>query len=505
MTGADGYTTDIVYPSAYGAFQAPVHLAYAAAVGGRASVELSAPFTYCDLGCGTGLTLCVLADCYPQAQFYGVDLNPAHIAEARRMADAAGLKNIVLHQAHFGDLSSLALPRLDFVAMSGIYSWLPARVRRDVLAWTAGRLTPAGHLFVHYAALPGNSQIDALYALIREVARGLDGDSLIRFTAAIEMLQRLSAAKARFFEVNPYAAAWLAGLHRHDQNSMAHEVLNAQSSSLSARDMAEEAEPHGLSFVGNAQLELNDIAISAPAVLREDLSRASRIAREMMIDAWRNAHSRMDVYGPDAKSEFFSKSVGAVIVDRLTRGPLTAERAELTSRSGAVLQGDVYDAILGSADGRAIAIANLTSELTARGFSRPSVEAALQRLIALKLLHILRRPYAHERPSARPRLRSNLNRLLLDEAIQTGGPVPLGSPVAGTQILMPPPDRLALLALLDGDFASAWRRISASGQRIRFEGKLVIDAAGLRAAADHRARAIGGEMLEQLARMEIIA
>ena len=276
MDQQSSYTTDVAYPSAFGAFQAPIHLAQAAWGAGRGGPALDRPFAYADLGCGAGLTLCVLADCYPDSEFHGVDLNPAHVAQARALAKAAGLSNVVVHEASFADRPKLKTPTLSFAGLSGVYSWLPSGLRRACLDFLGERLAPDGAVFLHYAALPGNAQVDALYSLIREVAREAPGDSVDRFRHACGVVGRLRAAGARFFRINPPADAWFAQLAGHDPRGMAHEVLNAQSVSLSARDAEDEARAGGLAFVANAQLELNDLALTAPDALRADLEGVSR-------------------------------------------------------------------------------------------------------------------------------------------------------------------------------------------------------------------------------------
>ncbi|MCW5759301.1 MAG: methyltransferase domain-containing protein [Phenylobacterium sp.] len=116
---ASDYTTDVIYPSAFGAFQSPAHLVQAAWTGGRAAPRVDRPFTYADLGSGVGLTLCVLADCYPDAEFHGVDINPEHIRRSRDLAARAGLANVTFHEASFADLGRLPIPRLDFAGLSG--------------------------------------------------------------------------------------------------------------------------------------------------------------------------------------------------------------------------------------------------------------------------------------------------------------------------------------------------------------------------------------------------
>lgn len=206
---ANTYTVDIAYPSAFGAYQAPIHMAYAASLGGKRAVPIDGAFRYCDLGCGAGLTLCVLADCYPQAEFHGVDINPTHIAAAQSLAKRAGLANVHFHEGTLSDLSVLKLPSFDFVALSGIYSWLDTETRRQALISIAGLLNKSGLLFLHYSALPGNNQIDALYNMVREIAAGVEGNSLIRFEKAVEVIEKLPAqTRLSFGQIRSRERGW---------------------------------------------------------------------------------------------------------------------------------------------------------------------------------------------------------------------------------------------------------------------------------------------------------
>lgn len=503
---ADEYTTDVAYPSAFGAFQAPVHMAWAAALGGARAPDVTRHFTYCDLGCGGGLTLCVLADCYPEAEFHGVDINLGHVAQARDLARRAGLANVTFHEASFANLDALSLPRGDFITMSGIYSWLPPHLRNAALAWSSRMLTGDGLLFLHYGALPGNSQIDALYSLIRETAAGFEGDSVARFGQAAALLDRLALAGAQFFKANPYAAAWLKGLPEHDQRSMAHEVLNAQPRSLSFADAQGEVGAHGLRYVANAQTELNHLELVVPPGLVADLAALSATAREMLLDTLRNASSRMDIYARPHGPSKFADSAGGLLLDRLTTGDLADERRRLSERTKVDFSAPVYRDLLREIDGAARTVRELACTPALAGYPWERVIEALQHLVAVKLLHVLRTGYGRaETDGAMPSLRSRLNRMLLEERIDAQGQLPLASPVAGNQVLMPPADRLTLLSLVGGDFEQAWERISAAGQRVNHGGKPVTNAAGLARVAADRASALGRQMIFRLAQLGIVS
>ncbi|KEF41338.1 MAG: hypothetical protein ER33_11865 [Cyanobium sp. CACIAM 14] len=53
-----------------------------------------AGFSYLEFGCGYGLDLIFNAAAHPQARFFGVDLNPSHIAEATARARELGVTNV---------------------------------------------------------------------------------------------------------------------------------------------------------------------------------------------------------------------------------------------------------------------------------------------------------------------------------------------------------------------------------------------------------------------------
>src|SRR4051794_23903083 len=148
---------DVLYPSGFYSFQTPLTLDYVAALNGvpRGHRSADAPFTYLDLGCGDGFTIICLAAIYPESRFVGVDFNPRHIEVGRALAAAGGLSNVELIEGGFEDWQSLDLPpRVDYVAMHGVYAWISEAARRAVLDLVADRLAEDGLLYVSYNALP---------------------------------------------------------------------------------------------------------------------------------------------------------------------------------------------------------------------------------------------------------------------------------------------------------------------------------------------------------------
>ena len=83
-----GYIVDIEYTENFYGQQAPALMAYIAALNGYSAPRVDREFTYCELGCGQGLTSIGLAALYPHASFYASDFNSAHIQNARELAKA---------------------------------------------------------------------------------------------------------------------------------------------------------------------------------------------------------------------------------------------------------------------------------------------------------------------------------------------------------------------------------------------------------------------------------
>jgi SAM-dependent methyltransferase len=61
---------------------------------GRLVVRLQQGMRVCDLGCGEGLALRLMARAYPRSRFLGLDISAAAVDAARRAAEAEGLENV---------------------------------------------------------------------------------------------------------------------------------------------------------------------------------------------------------------------------------------------------------------------------------------------------------------------------------------------------------------------------------------------------------------------------
>jgi SAM-dependent methyltransferase len=236
----NGYVTDIEYADGFYPDQAPAHLALAATVNGLEAPELNGHYTYCELGCGRGRTSLVLAALNPLAEFHAIDFHPAHIAHARQQARRAGLRNIHFHELSFADLAGsrgALLPKFDVVTMHGVWSWIAPELQSAIVAFLNAQLNAGGLVYVSYNALPAWNQVAPVQRLVKELAGSSSQRSDIAILRAVELIERLAAAKIipeRFNE----------GIKRlqRGRNSMvsylAHEYLNEHWKPLYFADVA---------------------------------------------------------------------------------------------------------------------------------------------------------------------------------------------------------------------------------------------------------------------------
>jgi len=196
---ARGYPVSETYPPSWHYFQSPAHLRVVCALMGVAwEVGPHTPLSIAEVGCGTGYTAGMLAAGTPNAQVLGLDYNPAHIAEARSMADASGLTNLRFLEADLAELSEAELDRLpefDLVTVHGLWSWVGNPVRDGLLRLLLRRLKAGGVALVSYNALPGAAGTLGLARLARAAmltaGNGVDGAAAVR-----QLVQRLIAAQA---------------------------------------------------------------------------------------------------------------------------------------------------------------------------------------------------------------------------------------------------------------------------------------------------------------------
>jgi len=187
-----GYVTDIPYVRGFKPMLAPAWLDFVALLGGIQPPARQSGFSWCDLGCGQGVTAAVLAATHPGGVFHGIDAMPVHIDFAASLATEAEARNAHFHTADFAAALNQPLPRFDYIVAHGVYSWVDVGIRAQLRRFIDRRLKSGGLVYVSYNALPGWTSDIPFQYLVRALAETAAGDSAGRFGQAARLIDRLA-------------------------------------------------------------------------------------------------------------------------------------------------------------------------------------------------------------------------------------------------------------------------------------------------------------------------
>ncbi len=261
MEGYSGYWADTPYVEFHNAAQEPWRIAMETRRVGGAHPDLSAPFDYCDIGCGRGRTLLALAAALPHGRFHGVDLAAEHIDEARRLAAATGLSNVRFHRGAVESLPPGAIPPCDFVAAHGFFSWVTPEVAAPVLDFMARVVKPDGLVFASINLRSGWDEMLPVRRRLLEVYAAAPGDGAARLRAAVDAAWRDFGPGSAYAADNPVAAGVMAKWPDEPINYIPHELMNAAWRLFSLREAFGMFRGAGLAYAGER--------LSASAEMRE--------------------------------------------------------------------------------------------------------------------------------------------------------------------------------------------------------------------------------------------
>jgi SAM-dependent methyltransferase len=301
-----GYVTDKAYVHDFCRVQTPPMLALAALSGGvQAPGGAGEALAYCDLGCGQGYTANLIAAANPATRVLGVDFNPSHIANARALANAAGLSNVDFREASFEDIAAdPTTPQFDVMAMHGVFSWISAQNRRALVALIGRRLKPGGLLYISYDCMPGWAAVAPLRRIIaRHFAPRPGMASPTALERAIAYSDSLRTAEARFHRLFPHVDAQMERLKKMPRAYLAHELLTRDWEAFSFGDVAGELAEAKLVYVGSAHL--------TDGVDRVNFNEAQQALVASLDDAILQEETRDMLLGRQFRRDVFAKGVTA--------------------------------------------------------------------------------------------------------------------------------------------------------------------------------------------------
>lgn len=472
----DGYVSDVAYTLGYYRELSPAFLTYVCESNGVKGPPAGRRLRYCELGCGRGYGTALLAAANPDMDFVGIDFNPTHIAEAQSFADKVGLANLTFLETSFGDAVASSDPVLDdfdFVTLHGVFTWVSAEARREIVDFLRTRLRPGGIAYVSYNTFPGWAAITPLQHMIREVAARSTGDSLARLGRARDMIAQLARAGCAYIAQNPSVRSRVEHISKQDVHYLAHEFLNEHWSPIYVTQAFEQFREAKLTFIGSASIAENRLSFAVPKDMHALVTSATDLAmREQVKDLAVNKQFRRDVYvkGPIAlttaeQRQAFERARFALI----SMGAGGKESWKVPSGDARPKAGLVATLAARLGEGSATG-AELLERARAEGFSDKDVEVVLELLVHNAAVLPCRPDGGKGDQSAARRF----NAAICAMASTADTHRFLAAPVAGSAIAAGQFDRLALPALLAEPDAQATevaarviRDIEASGQKMR--------------------------------------
>jgi SAM-dependent methyltransferase len=252
-----GYVTDSAYVHDFCRVQTPPMLALTALAGGtEAPGGFAEPIAYCDLGCGQGYTANIVAAANPTARIFGFDFNPSHIANARKLATAAGLSNVEFREASFEQLiDDPSLPEFDIICMHGVYGWVSPENRCILVSLVNKKLRPGGLLYISYDCMPGWAGIAPLRRIFVQSFAPRPGmpptAALAQAFAYADTLRKLDS---RYHKMFPFVEAQIQRLKKTPPAYLAHELFPRHWEAFSFGEIAAQLLDAKLSYVGSAHM-----------------------------------------------------------------------------------------------------------------------------------------------------------------------------------------------------------------------------------------------------------
>jgi SAM-dependent methyltransferase len=475
-----GYVADVTYTLGFYRELAPTFLNFACAINGVAAPEPEKPLRYCELGCGRGFGTTLLAAANPNSQYVGIDFNPAHIAEARGLAQRAGITNVTFLEMGFGDAAASPRPELadfDIVALHGVYTWVVPEVRRQILDFVREKLVSGGLVFVSYNCMPGWTAVLPIQRLMMELGERSSRQSIAVIDESLDLLKKLVEHSSAFIAQNPTMKTRIEKMGKQDRSYLAHEFFNEGWMPTYITDVIKEFGSAKATYVGSASIAENRPDLSAPRDLIPLIRNAPDIGmQELLKDYAINKQFRRDIFvkGPqrlNAREQrqklsemVFVKAQMSDSVPEKFQLPIGELKPKPESMA-ALMKGIGSNAITGEE----IIAAGMKA-----GLKEPDAILYLMLLVNGSTLLPARRDHASvdRKPSRQ------LNSTIMEMSAAADTHRFLASPVAGSAIGTGFAERVFAQAAAtspkasDSDIAGlAFDRLAKSGQSFRREGK----------------------------------
>ena len=479
MSWTAGYVSEVGYTHGYYNELNPALLRIACLSAGVAPPQMHR-FRYLELGFGQGLSINIHAAA-SDGEFYGIDFNPAHAANALALAAASGAK-VVLYDDSFNEfLNRSDVGEFDYIGLHGIWSWISDENRKAIVDIVSRRLKVGGLLYMSYNCLPGWAAAMPLRHLMTmhsDFAGAEAGGMIGKINDALKFAQQVVDSGALYFRANPAVAERLKMISNQNRSYLAHEYFNRDWDVMPFSEVVRWFEDAKLSFVASANLldhiEVANLTADARKVLA-DIQHP--ILRQSVRDYFVNQQFRRDVFIKGARrlSAFEIMETLQSTTFALMTDPTEIPMKVKTVLGEATLQDSVYKPIIEMLAENGFApkkLGEISRDSKLQSLKFGDLAQALMVLIGAGHVHPTQQPSKEVRSHCRA-----LNQYIFECARGRGEIGWLASPLTGGGVTLNRVQQLFVLAMSSGkktvsDQAQyAWQIIGPQGGRLMRDGK----------------------------------
>lgn len=293
----EGYVTATPYTHVYYPESAPSYLQLAT-FNRSIPFPSSRPLRYLELGYGNGVSLNIHAAASP-GEYWGADINPAHVAAANSLAAASGSGVKALASSFEELLARPDLPQFDVIVALGVWSWVSDANRKAIVELLRRKLVEGGIFCMSSIAMPGFGELAPLQHLLRlNLKRGGAGGTIFdKLASGLGLATALQRAGSQFFAEESRAGRMLEGSKTSNPSYLVHEYLHEHWKPSFFAETAATLGEAGLRFVGNGRLldQFDELNFG-----REALDLLASVddlwLRETARDFLRSGHVKTDIY-----------------------------------------------------------------------------------------------------------------------------------------------------------------------------------------------------------------
>ncbi|MFV3076661.1 class I SAM-dependent methyltransferase [Niveispirillum fermenti] len=503
---SEGYMAETNYTHGFYRELSPSLLAVAALAANQTAPDPAKPLTYCELGCGQGVTVNLLAAANPDIQFYANDFNPSQIADAQALAAEAGTANIHFLNDSFAEMAARTdLPDFDIIVLHGIYSWISAENRRHIVAFIARRLKVGGLVYISYNTLPGWAVMLPLQRLLMDQPLGGDIPVLARIEQALKAAETLADGNARYFQANPGVAARMKQIRTQPRAYVAHEYFNRHWTPMYHADVVEDLAAIKLTWIATARpldgIDNLQFTTEQLALLNNV---ENRTRREGLKDYILNQQFRRDLFvkGPIPLHGLRSETIWRETPFVLTVGEASLRDLKIATPMGELsASSSIFPPII-----RHLATGPVTAGELAAALPQLSFGQICQTLTILASQDNAHPCVAPEKAAAAKPHTDRFNRAVLARARFSADIGVLASPLTGGGFLMDQMTQMLFSAHLAGvdAVASVWSHMRASNQRFSQDGQMIVEEEANIAELRRRDATFTNETWPVLKRLQIV-